>query len=349
MRNWLRRGYLAWLLLPFSGLYYLLASLRSILFAQGILPSTRLPVPVIIVGNVFVGGTGKTPLTIWLVEALRAAGYSPAVISRGYGAENACPGLVVPDSAPGSVGDEPLLIAQRTGCPVMVGRNRAAAGLALLAQHPEIDVILSDDGLQHYALQRDLEIVVSDERGNGNGWLLPAGPLREPASRRRDFTVVNGVPHAAFTMQGAGREGRRVFCMQLVGKTAERLADRSQWLTLAEMAATAAPSAENPVRRAVKIVAVAGIGNPARFFTLLRAAGLQFVALPLPDHYDFSGHFFTELDADIILMTEKDAVKCARIERLKNDPRLWVVPVTACIDEALAQQIMEKCRGLTTA
>lgn len=336
-RNWLRRGPLAWALLPVAGLFRVLSTVRRILYARGMLSSVRLPVPVLIVGNVFVGGTGKTPFTIWLAQALRDAGYRPAVISRGYGAAAGQPQRVMPDSDPSVVGDEPLLIAQRAQCPVMVGRNRVATARALLALHPEVNLILSDDGLQHYALQRDIEIVLCDARGNGNGWVLPAGPLREPASRRRDFTVVNGGPLTAFDdkLLHAGS----VFNMHLAGEVAEKLADRSHSIRLAELAA----------RTDVKIVAAAGIGNPSRFFNLLHQAGLSFMAMPLPDHHDFADQPFAGLDADIILITEKDAVKCAQIETLRHDPRLWVVPVTAHIDHALLEQILEKCRGFTTA
>jgi tetraacyldisaccharide 4'-kinase len=324
-RAWLRRGLLAWLLLPVSLLFRTLAGLRRNLYRAGLLHSARLPVPVVIVGNIFVGGTGKTPFTIWLVEELRSAGMRPAVISRGYGGRNEMTVEVTPASLPSQVGDEPALIALRAGCPVMVGRNRVAVAQALLAAHPEVNLIVSDDGLQHYALQRDVEIVLCDARGNGNGWMLPAGPLREPASRSRDFTVVNDAP----APPGA-------FRMQLAGERAERLSDRTQTIALDAIEAS-------------RIVAAAGIGNPSRFFAMLRKAGLVFEELPLPDHYDFADNPFEQVQADIILITEKDAVKCRQIETMKNDPRLWVVPVTARIDRALAERIVEKCRGRPTA
>ncbi|MEN3366994.1 MAG: tetraacyldisaccharide 4-kinase [Burkholderiales bacterium] len=327
----MRRGFLAWMLLPVSLVFLTLTAARRALYAVGLLRSVRLPVPVIVVGNVFVGGTGKTPFTIWLVESLRHAGYVPGVISRGYGAKNDVPQTVSPDSAPGEVGDEPILIAMRGKCPVVVGRNRAAAAKELLQAYPNVNLIVSDDGLQHYALARDLEIVMCDARGNGNGWLLPAGPLREPPSRRRDFTVVN----AERLPNGIPLDAVR---MQLVGEVAERLSDRSQSMALNAVHANG-PS----------IVAAAGIGNPARFFATLRGAGLVFEEMPLPDHYDFSENLFKGLQADVILITEKDAVKCSRIDALRNDPRIWVVPVTARIDKALAEQIVEKCRGFPPA
>ncbi len=335
-RTWSRRGWLAWALLPLSCLFGLLSKLRRQCYAAGWLASTRLPVPVIIVGNIFVGGTGKTPLAIWLVQALRAAGMVPGVISRGYGAADAAPRRVMSDALPHQVGDEPLLIAARTGCPVMVGRDRVAAAQALLAADPSVNVIISDDGLQHYALQRDIEIVLFDGRGTGNGWLLPAGPLREPASRRRDFTVIN----APQPVSGMPADAIR---MQLAGNLAERLTDRSQTLPLGSLAD--ASGAGNVPR----ITAAAGIGNPARFFAMLDAAGVRFTPMPLPDHYDFTDNPFADVAADIILITEKDAVKCSRLDALRNDPRLWVVPVTAQLDCALLDQLLEKLRGRSPA
>lgn len=305
--------------------------MRSRLYYAGILKATRLPVPVIIVGNLFVGGTGKTPFVIWLVNALRQAGYTPGVISRGYGAHNDLARPVTAVSDPQVVGDEPVLIAARAACPVMVGRNRAAAAQALLAAYPALDVIVADDGLQHYALARDLEIVLFDARGAGNGWLLPAGPLREPLSRRRDFTVLNGIGHPPGMPPDTWR-------MQLISADAEQLCDRSNRIAL-----------QSPVWRDKRIVAAAGIGNPARFFSMLRGMDLHVEELPLPDHYDFSANPFAAIAADMILVTEKDAVKCARIENLENDPRIWVVPVTAHIERALSDQIVEKLRGYPTA
>lgn len=338
-RNWLRRGALACALWPLSLVFRLLLALRRSLYRRGVLRSVRLPVPVVVVGNIFIGGTGKTPLTIWLVEALRAAGMRPGVISRGHGSRAGAPRLVTAASTPQQVGDEPLLIALRTQCPVMVGRDRAAAGQALLLAHPEINILLTDDGLQHYALQRTVEIILFDARGTGNGWLLPAGPLREAPSRARDFTVINTAhwpapSHSALTGAAPASASAPAFQMQLAGDYAERLAQRSERLPLASLA-----------RSSLRIVAAAGIGNPARFFAMLEAAGLRFQALPLPDHHDFLDSPFAAIDADVILITEKDAVKCAQINHLNDDPRLWVVPVSARIDAALAQHIVEKCRG----
>jgi tetraacyldisaccharide 4'-kinase len=353
-RNWLRRGPLACALWPLSLLFRALSGARAALYRAGLLKSSRLPVPVVVVGNIYIGGTGKTPLTIWLVQALQAAGMRPGVISRGHGSDADGAREVGAGSTPAEVGDEPLLIWQRTGRPVMVGRDRAATGRALLAAHPDIDIVLTDDGLQHYALRRDIEIILFDGRGAGNGWLLPAGPLREPVSRRRDFTVINApvltdelvrsvggqpaslgsYPVRGTTPVGAAGSSGQPIHMTLEGRHAEQLKDRSQRRELATL--------NQP---GLRLAAAAGIGNPARFFGMLKAAGLAIAELPLPDHHDFADRPFARLEADIILVTEKDAVKCAQIEELRDDPRLWVVPVTARIDAALADQIVEKCRG----
>ncbi|RZI40716.1 tetraacyldisaccharide 4'-kinase [Herbaspirillum sp. HC18] len=330
-RAWLRRGLTATALWPLSLVFQLLSGARRRLYRSGTLRSERLPVPVIVAGNIFVGGTGKTPLTIWLVEELRRAGFTPGVISRGYGRKSDTPLEVMSDSSPNEAGDEPVLIAYRARCPVVVGRRRAEAAKALLARHPEVDVIVSDDGLQHYALYRDVEIVLCDERGNGNGWVLPAGPLREPPSRPRDFTVYN----AARLPAGIPAQS---FRMQLAGEVALPLSRSSPPVALQDLASSGKRTA-----------AAAGIGNPARFFTMLRNAGLAFTEIPLADHYDFSSNPFDRIDADIILITEKDAVKCTRIDTINRDPRIWVVPVTARIDRALAERIVEKCRGRPTA
>ena len=232
-----------------------------------------------------------------------------------------------------AVGDEPLLIARRAQVPVFVGRKRYEAGRALLAAHPDVDVLITDDGLQHYALARDVEVILFDGRGVGNGWLLPAGPLREPPARRRDFTVVNA---PELTPQLARAVGGQPFRMQLAGDFAEPLNRPEACVPLARL-------------KGRRIVAAAGIGNPGRFFAMLRGAGLDIQELPLPDHHDFLDRPFDGVDADVILITEKDAVKCRQLDNLKDDPRLWVVPVTARIDPALAEQIVEKCRGRSTA
>lgn len=323
------------LLWPLSLLMQAVTAFRRALYLNGRLASFRPGVPVVVVGNLYVGGTGKTPLVIWLCDALKRAGYRPGVVSRGYGASGiAAPGAgpmpVRADSLSARAGDEPVLIALRTGVPVMIHPRRALAAAALLHAHPEIDVIVSDDGLQHYALARDIEIVLFDERGIGNGWLLPAGPLRESPRRARNFTVFN----AAVLPPGVPSDALR---MQLAGSVAVQLANPDRTIPLADLAGR------------TRIAAAAGIGNPQRFFATLRNSGIAASELPLPDHYDYAANPFTELDAEIILITEKDAVKCRQHPALRHDPRLWYVPVAAEIDAALERRLLEKLRGLATA
>ncbi|KAG0194203.1 hypothetical protein DFQ28_001340 [Apophysomyces sp. BC1034] len=190
-REWQRRGVLAYALWPLSQVFAALAALRRLAYARRWCKTWRADVPVVVVGNVTVGGTGKTPTVIALIQALRDAGFTPGVVSRGYGARIVRPTAVSPASPPGQAGDEPRLIARRTSVPVWVCPDRVAAARALLQANREVDVIVSDDGLQHYRLARDVELVVFDHRLGGNGFLLPAGPLREPLSRARDATLIN--------------------------------------------------------------------------------------------------------------------------------------------------------------
>lgn len=334
-RIWQKRGVIAALLWPLSRLYGIVVAMRRRRYSSGRLTVTLLPVPVIIVGNVYVGGTGKTPVVIWLIEALRRAGRMPGVISRGYGGKNDAPQIVTDSSSAREVGDEPLLIAQRAGCPVVVSRRRVQAAQRLLQAFPDVDVVISDDGLQHYALARDVEIVLFDARGIGNGWLLPAGPLREPASRPRDVTIINAPALPADAPHGTWH-------MTLAGDTAWNLAAPSQSLPISSLQMHAGSGVP-------RIAAAAGIGNPSRFFGMLRDMGLSVTEIPLPDHYDYVEDPFAHVDADLILITEKDAVKCRQHPTLANDARLWVVPVSARIDEALAHTILEKLRGPSTA
>ena len=322
-RAWQGRGLVACLLLPLALIFHLIITCRRIFYRVGIFSVWAPPVPLIVIGNIFVGGTGKTPLVIWLVSALRARGFTPGVISRGYGGSADAVIEVRADMPATQTGDEPLLIAQKSEVPVFVGRDRVAAARALLAAHPEVDIIISDDGLQHYALGRTVEIQLSDTRGHGNGWLLPAGPLREPVSRKSDFYVING----------ATQTGSDDYAMRLTGQHAEQLVDRGQHADLSSL-------------QGKRVAAVAGMGHPERFFGMLRAQGvsLEFTRA-LPDHFDFSSNPFAEITADIILITEKDAVKCSRIAGIAQDTRLWAVPVEATIAGPLVQHILEKLRG----
>ncbi|MBR7799979.1 tetraacyldisaccharide 4'-kinase [Undibacterium fentianense] len=322
IHTWSRRGLFAILLWPISKLFEFLIHFRYGLQVLGFRAQTTLPVPVIIVGNIYLGGTGKTPMVIWLIENLRQAGWNPGVISRGYGARVENIQEVNNDSLATEVGDEPLLIFQRTSCPMMVGRRRVASAQQLLNKYPTIDVIISDDGLQHYRLGRDIEILMFDQRGVGNGLLLPAGPLREPVRRRRDFTILNSVE-----------------CESLpeIGKV-----DSTMRLQVELLTNLARPEKRLPLTSILgkKILAAAGIGNPQRFFDMLSLCGLDFESMPLADHFDFSPKVFADVDAEIILITEKDAVKCRQIEVLRNDPRIWIVPVSAHLDSKFRDSLL---------
>ncbi|PRC94908.1 tetraacyldisaccharide 4'-kinase [Solimicrobium silvestre] len=326
MHAWMQRGWLAYLAWPVAQLFGLLLKLRVLMYRLGWLQQQKLAVPVIVVGNIFVGGTGKTPFTQWLLQQLKDAGYTPGVISRGYGSKNDAPCVVLPDSLASQVGDEPILLAQHSACPVVVGRNRADAGRALLAAFPTVNVIIADDGLQHLALARDIEIMLFDSRGVGNGWLLPAGPLREPITRRRDITVANlneGEQISATLPSDTVR-------MQLKGTRARQLLDANQTRDLSSLDGN------------LNIIAAAGIGNPERFFTMLRQQGVRFSSLPLPDHFSYTPNPFANLTADMILITEKDAVKCRQLKEIANDPRIWVVAVEAQIETSVVVKILQK-------
>ncbi|HEX4329844.1 MAG TPA: tetraacyldisaccharide 4'-kinase [Burkholderiales bacterium] len=318
------------LLLPLSLLFGALAALRRALYRAGILSTQRLPVPVLVVGNLTVGGSGKTPLVIALAQAFTERGWHPGVISRGYGAEVDGAREVHADSSPAQVGDEPLLIRRSgVGCPVFVGRKRVEAGHALLAAYPRTNLIISDDGLQHYALARDAEVAVFDARGAGNGRLLPAGPLREPLARAAtlDAVVCNG--EVPLTL------ARPAWRMDLRPWGLFLLVDPAQRRDAADLAR----------EYGSRIAALAGIGSPERFFTTLRGLGLQFEEHPFPDHHAYTAADLKAITAPLIVMTEKDAIKCAQF----GDPRIWVLPVTAQIDPGLVDALLEKLRGSQTA
>jgi tetraacyldisaccharide 4'-kinase len=288
-------------------------------------------VPVVVVGNLYVGGTGKTPLTIELVRSLQGRGWHPGVVSRGYGSATRSPRLVDHDAAAAEVGDEPLLIARSTQVPVVVGVRRVEAAHLLLRAYPDCDVIVADDGLQHRRLAREVEIALVDERGLGNGWLLPAGPLREPAGRLEsvDAIVLRG------TTSNPAR-GTPAFEMQTrLADEIHRLGDRANTMPLAELV-------RRQAARSLSMTAAAGIGVPERFFAMLRTAGLTFEALPLPDHYDFQDNPFARLRTHLVLVTEKDAVKCERLEPVRKDARIWVVPLAATVDERLIDLVVAR-------
>lgn len=326
---WQRRGLLACLLAPAALLYAAALAVRRAAYAIGVLRRVRVAVPVIVVGNVYVGGTGKTPLTIELVRALRTRGWTPGVVSRGYGGTSSTPRIVSGRDTAAEVGDEPLLLARATAAPVAVAASRVRAAEALLATAPACDVIVADDGLQHLHLDRDVEIALVDERGLGNGWVLPAGPLREPATRLGTVDAI--VLHRTGLVPV-----EHVPCFAMQSRLAEdihRLGDRAHTMPLAEL-----------IRRqrgsALTITAAAGIGVPQRFFDMLRATGLAIEPLPLPDHFDYRDNPFAPCRTHLLLITEKDAVKCERVEVLRKDPRIWVVPLVATIDAALVDLVV---------
>ena len=333
--EWQRLGGGALILLPFALLFKALSALRRSLYRLGILRSWRASVPVVVVGNITAGGTGKTPLVIAIVDLLRASGRNPGVVSRGYGrvpptdADPAGVVRVLPGVAtPEHFGDEPVLIARRTGVPVYLSPDRPAAARALLAAHPEVDVLVSDDGLQHYALARDVEIAVVDgERRFGNGLPLPAGPLREPVARLAtvDAVVVNG-----------GNTGEistaRQFAMTLGGERFVSFA--GQDLSPEEFVLAA---------RGRRIAAVAGIGNPARFFAHLSRLGVVAERHPFPDHHHFQPGDLRLPGAEAVVMTEKDAVKCAAFA----DARIWFLRVEAVLPPEFGAFLLDRLASRT--
>jgi len=314
-RHWYNRTALTVLLRPLSWLFCALVWLRRRAYRLGLLRTTRLSVPVVVVGNLTVGGTGKTPLVIWVAEHLKRAGYRPGIISRGYGGRaKRWPQQVRADADPYVVGDEAVLAARRTGCPMAVGPNRVAAALALLA-HANCDIIISDDGLQHYALGRDIEIAVVDGvRRFGNGLCLPAGPLREPVSRLAsvDCVVSNGLAaHDEYRMLYRGD-------------------------TLRPLESGESPQGLDTLRGR-EVHAVAGIGNPEHFFAMLRRHGIKVTDHPFPDHHPYKAGDLDFGDEAPVIMTEKDAVKCRRFARSNH----WYVPVEAELDEAFGAHLLK--------
>ena len=315
MKFWYRRGAVAWLLWPASLVFASVVLLRKILYRVRIFRSEHPGIPVIVVGNIVAGGSGKTPLVIWIAEFLKKNGWSPGIVSRGYGTRETQPRAATIASDASDVGDEPIVLSRRSGCPVWVGVDRVAAVRALRAQHEDVDVVILDDGLQHYRLRRDIEIAVVDSRGFGNGFLLPAGPLREPAWRLRtvDAVVANG-----FTKD-------RAYSMSLQGDTFHRMTDSNERRAAAAFAGQ-------------KVHAVAGIGDPNRFFMHLVKLGVKPVPHPFPDHHPFKPQDL-DFGADAqVVMTEKDAVKLRHAARAN----WWVLPVTARLDPAFGDFILGK-------
>lgn len=320
---WHHDNFVSKALAPLAWLFGLIVMLRRIAYRCGLRPVAQLPVPVIVVGNISVGGTGKTPLVVWIIRALQEAGYRPGIISRGYGGKAiTSPMRVVAASDPAKVGDEPVLLARQCHCPIAVCSDRVAAA-RMLVDSGDCDILVSDDGLQHYALGRDIEIAVIDGlRRFGNGRLLPAGPLREPQRRLRHVDCI--------VTTGTAQVGE--FPMALNAHCAVSLRYQTDKRPLAYLAGRQAH-------------AIAGIGHPARFFTLLREHGIHVIEHAYPDHFPFQAKHITFDDDIPVLMTEKDAVKCQRFAQECH----WYIPVEASLPSEFHLRFFELLKTLRPA
>ncbi len=321
---WQRRGLMAHLLYPLSCLTRLVVSHQQRPAAKA--QAWRAPLPVLVIGNIYVGGTGKTPVVIACAKALVLKGWKPGIVSRGYGVDiGPIPRVAQGLADPRLYGDEPTLIAHESGCPVSVHPKRKLAIQALLAAQPDVNLIISDDGLQHVEMARDVEIVVQDERGVGNGWLLPAGPLREPVTRLDEVDAVitrmsavadNEKP--SFWPPPTNNPRHLLMTLQ---PTCFRQVQTGRTLSLSEMRAFA---------QGKSVGAAAGIGVPQRFFDTLMAAGMHLAwTRPLPDHAQMDANTFSDIQSDLIFITAKDAVKC----RSLGDDRLWALEVEPCFTD----------------
>jgi tetraacyldisaccharide 4'-kinase len=349
---WEKRGLKALLLWPASVLFGWLTTLRKTLYAMGILRSQAISLPVVIVGNIRVGGTGKTPTVLAIAKALYLQGFKPGIISRGYQSNSSnnksAPEEVTPESSPIEHGDEPCYMAQALAdqkTPVMVHSHRVNAAKALMIKHPDVNVIISDDGLQHYKLKRwpareggrDIELVVRDTRGEGNQWLMPAGPLREKPDRSRDFTLnIVGTEDASKALPPYFQDAPN-FVLPVKTGQVYQLATPSRRMALHEITQLLDPN-ENTEKQ---LLAAAGLGNPKKFFDLLRSTGLKFQEMALPDHFDFATNPFKENTAKVILITEKDAVKCKQLNDYKDDERIWILPITVDLPKDFVAQMVE--------
>jgi tetraacyldisaccharide 4'-kinase len=333
-QHWYRKSYtwLTLLLLPLSGLFYFIISLRQFCYRIGLKKTIHFPVPVIVIGNITTGGTGKTPLVIALAKFLKAEGFNPGIVSRGVGGmKHNVPQIVNEKSDAAVVGDEALLLAKKTECPMVVCIDRVAAVRELL-DLSQCNLVIADDGLQHYRLGRAIEIAVMDgARRYGNGCLLPAGPLRElPTRLKKVDCIVTQGETGNITMQLKGDELRAIqggaITMQLKGDELHAIQS----------------GAKKPVDQlAHQIVhAVAAIGNPTRFFATLRSKGLNIIEHVFPDHYLFKEQDFDFSDRHSIIMTEKDAVKCETFA----DERFWYLPVKAIVDKRLGELLLKKLK-----
>ncbi len=328
-KHWYRSSYtlLTLLLLPFSWLFRLLIFLRFSLYRAGWKKIISFPVPVIVVGNITVGGTGKTPMVIWLIHCLQKMGYQPGVVSRGVGGEDTNSlRWVKENSVPSDVGDEAVLIVKRTQCPMVICKDRVLAVRELLTQST-CNIVIADDGLQHYRLGRQIEIVMLDgARQVGNGELLPAGPLREPLSRlqRSDFILVQGSTELKLSSEN-------VFTMTLVGQALLSFSALHETKSLHDLSGQT-------------VHAVAAIGNPDRFFALLRGFNIQVIEHRFKDHYLFQPQDFAFADHLPIVMTEKDAVKCVAFANDFASQGMWYLPVDAELPIEFEKKLQEKIR-----
>ncbi len=366
-RAWHRKAAWLWLLLPVSWLYGAITLVRRQLYKLGWIASYRAPVPVMVIGNITVGGSGKTPLIMSLVSYLQARGVSVGVISRGYGGDSSqMPALVTADSLPRDVGDEPCLIVGMTGVAMAVCPNRQQAIETLLAAHSDLQLIIADDGLQHYALQRDIEwIVVDVARGFGNRQLLPTGFLREPLSRLQDATVIEHIKSENILDSKNSKSAviKPHLTMQLQPDNLQLLWQPAAMASLPQMPTSG-----------MSVHAVSGIGYPQRFFMTLQTLGFTVLEHPYPDHHDFSLNELLQYQQHPVIVTSKDAVKIRALimqynldgspnnsssnskNSLINDPindivnellsRLWVLPVTADLSQACYQTLNQQLKNL---
>lgn len=322
---WFENKSINYFFIPFSICFRIVVYLRKLAYQLNFFQKQKLPIPVIVIGNLIVGGAGKTPTVIALVHLLRQSGFFPGVISRGHGAKsnNKFPNEIQASSDANLFGDEPVLIATRTSAPVFSSKNRFAAGKALLEKYPKVNILVSDDGLQHYQLHRDFEIIVFDHRLVGNGYMLPAGPLREPISRRYDAVILNDIDNFYIYKNNTNffeLKKKRVYASQLIN-----FSKKTSLTTFVDL----------------NVLALAGISAPEKFFNLLKKWGIKANTIKLSDHYNFTNYSFSDKQEDIILITEKDAVKCLSVE----DPRIWVVCVDFGLDTSLIDLILKNLHG----
>ncbi len=327
-RSWYNKAYWSYLLAPLSVLFWLVSTTRRLLYRLGISKQNKFATPVIVVGNITVGGTGKTPFVVYLIALLKQQGFKPAIVSRGYGAEENAdfpfPRLVTSETDVRYSGDEPKLLAMKTQVPVVISPNRSEA-VSYINQHTDCDVVISDDGLQHYAMARSMEVVLLDQqRGVGNGWLLPVGPLRESKKRLQSVDLV---------LQNAGFSENSSLDYRLASSSPYHISEQT---LLADTSK--------------KVHLISGIGNPQRFMDTSKGMGLEVDSCNwLPDHHNFTLDDFAQYsDTDIVVMTEKDAVKC--IDLLKPEHRAsskwYVLPIEARISSSVEQQILAKIKQL---